>query len=148
MANKSNVITGLLAVTLGMVTIIWLVPAQTIPAIFASVPSGFYPNFTSGMLVASGAALALSGFFVTAEDDDNSPSATKTIVNVIAALFLLTCAMFAVPYLGFIPAGIGICLVTLLIMRESRKIQLAAISIIVPVLIWLLFELLLGRPLP
>ena len=50
MMHTSNILSGLAAVAMGGVLIFWIIPAQTAPTIFASVPSGFYSNFTSGRL--------------------------------------------------------------------------------------------------
>ena len=147
MSKTSNIVIGLLATFLGIMMITWVIPAQTIPAIFASVPSGFYPNFTSVMLICSGIALAISGFFSPTSQTDNT-STSHFLVRFFAALILLVTAMLFTPIIGFVPAGIIICLVTLLLMRENRKRLIAAICLIAPFLIWAAFELLLGRPLP
>ena len=56
MMHTSNILSGLAAVAMGGALIFWIIPAQTVPTIFASVPSGFYSNFTSGMLATSGLA--------------------------------------------------------------------------------------------
>ncbi len=147
MGRLSNIATGLFAALTGLVLIVWVIPAQTVPAIFASVPSGFYPNFTSVMLIASGLALAVSGFV------SSPPQVTATPAGLIAvrftvALVLLAGAMLATPIVGFVPAGVAICLITLVLMRENRWLLTAAICIAAPVVVWAGFELLLGRPLP
>ena len=126
--------------------IFWIIPAQTVPAIFASVPSGFYPDFTSTLLLVSGAGLAVSGFFTDPEPVKDAPKTAA--FHFIAALVLLAGSMLLTPYLGFVPVGVMICLTTLLLMRENRWGLVALISCLAPVGIWAMFELLLGRPLP
>lgn len=147
MKRTSNILTGLLAAALGGVLIFWVTPAQTVPAIFATVPSGFYPNFTSGMLILSGLALAISGL-VAKQDELTGRPASHTVIRFSVSFILLVAAMFAAPIVGFVPAGVGICLITLLLMRENRWALIAVISIAAPLLVWAVFEILLGRPLP
>lgn len=147
MRHVPNIVTGISAAALGLVLILWITPAQTVPAIFASVPSGFYPNFTSGMLVASGLALAASGIL------SKTPDRTDVLprgfwLRLAAAFILLVGAMVAIPLLGFLPTGVVICLITLLLMRENRWLLIAAISLAAPLVVWGAFEILLGRPLP
>ena len=147
MRHLPNFLTGLAATAFGVVLILWVIPAQTVPAIFASVPSGFYPNFTSGMLIVSGLALALSGLFSKKPKlPDIPPSGLAT--RFIIALVLLVAAMISTPLLGFLPTGTIICLITLLLMQEYRWLRVALICVLAPLAIWASFEILLGRPLP
>lgn len=146
MRDMTNILAGVVAVLLGGAMILWIIPAQTVPAIFASVPSGFYPIFTCGMLVASGLALALSGLISTSIASPAPPRGFATRLAV--AFVLLVGIMFAVPIVGFLPAGVLICLIVLILMRENRWPLVAAICIAAPLAVWGAFELLLGRPLP
>ena len=147
MMHTSNILSGLAAVAMGGALIFWIIQAQTVPTIFASVPSGFYSNFTSGMLATSGLALAVSGIFAKQPKQPQS-SAAAFAARLAVALILLVCATAVMPLVGFIPTGAGICLTTLLLMREDRWPLVAAISICPPVVIWIGFEIILGRPLP
>lgn len=147
MRDVSNILTGLAAIALGAILILWVVPAQTVPAIFASVPSGFYPNFTSGLLILSGLGLLIAGLFNRAPPI-SAIAVFRTTIRFAVALVLLVGAMALTPLIGFLPAGAVICLVTLLLMRETRWPLIAAISIAAPLFVWGGFELLLGRPLP
>ncbi len=149
MNQPSNVAIGLASAALGIAMILWVIPSQTVPAIFASVPSGFYPNFTSGMLIASGVALAISGVFGARPvgQADDTPAIVLAF-RFVCALVLLVAAMWGMPVLGFIPAGIAICLATLVLMNERRWLLIGIICIAAPLIIWGAFEILLGRPLP
>lgn len=147
MPSSANFITGLASMFLGGALVMWIVPAQTVPAVFAAVPSGFYPSFTAGLLIASGFALALSGLLghPTRQID---ASFTVTAAKTLVSLVLLAGAAFAMGRISFLPAGIVICLITLILMRENRLAVVAVISVLAPLAIWAGFELLLGRPLP
>lgn len=147
MRRLPNIVTGIVSAALGMMLILWITPAQTVPAIFASVPSSFYPNFTSGMLVVSGLALVASGIL------SKSPTSADVLppafwARFAVALILLVGAMYVLPLFGFWLVGIGICLITLLLMGENRWPLIVAISVAAPLLVWGAFEMLLGRPLP
>lgn len=146
MRDISNILTGLIAVLFGGAMILWIIPAQTVPAIFASVPSGFYPNFTCGMLVVSGLALAVSGLVATSEAAPAPPRGFAARLAV--ASVLLVGVMYAVPVVGFLPTSVIICLAVLILMRENRWPLIVAICITAPLAVWGGFELLLGRPLP
>ena len=146
MRDLSNILSGLVAALFGGAMILWIIPAQTVPAIFASVPSGFYPTFTCGMLVVSGLALAVSGFLPSS---DAAPAPPRGFAARLAGAFvLLVGAMYAAPVIGFLPAGVIICLIVLILMRENRWPLIAAICIAAPLAVWGGFEILLGRPLP
>ncbi len=146
MRDISNILTGLVAALLGGAMILWTIPSQTVPAIFASVPSGFYPTFTSGMLVASGLALVVSGLFSTSGTAQAAPRGFAA--RLALAFVLLVGAMYAAPIAGFLPTGVIICLIVLILMRERRWPLIAAICVAAPLAVWGGFELLLGRPLP
>jgi len=147
MHDISDILTGLLAAAFGAILILWVTPAQTVPAIFASVPSAFYANFTCGMLIVSGLALSVSGLMSKAQQK-RAGSASHIAIRFGIAFILLVGAMFLAPILGFWQTGILICLITLFLMREFNWRMLATISITAPVFVWAAFELLLGRPLP
>lgn len=147
MRDSLNLVAGLLAVAFGLALIFWITPAQTVPAVFASVPSAFYADFTSIMLIVSGLALAVSGLIGKAAAAPDR-SASHIAIRFALASGLLVGAMFLTPIFGFWQTGILICVITLLLMREYRWHLLATISIAAPVMVWGAFELLLGRPLP
>ena len=108
MMHTSNILSGSTAVAMGRVLIFWIIPVQTVPTIFASVTSGFYSNFTSGMLATSGLALAVSGIFAKQPKQPQS-SATAFAARFAVALILLVCATAVMPLVGFIQTGAGIC---------------------------------------
>ena len=147
MRHMPNLLSGLAATFLGVALILWIIPAQTVPAVFASVPSGFYPNITSMMLVISGIALTVSGLISTKADRTEIPPALFA-VRFAVALILLVGAMLLVPILGFLPTGAGVCAITLLAMREHHWLRIAAICVAAPLVVWVGFAVLLGRPLP
>lgn len=148
MIRNQNILTGCLAVVLGSALILWITPAQTIPAIFATVPSGFYPNFTSGMLIVSGLALAVSNIFAKQDKYIEGKVSGQISIRFSLSFILLVSAMAAAPVIGFVPTGICICVVTLLLMHEDRWTRIILISVTSPLLVWCAFEILLGRPLP
>ena len=147
MKDAGSVVTGMAAALFGAAMMIWIIPSQTVPAIFASVPSGFYPNFTCGLLTLSGLGLIVAGFISPAPKDPK-PSATAIATRFVAALVLLVGAMYLTPFTGFLVSGVAICLVTLLLMGETRWILIASICVVAPLAVWGGFEVLLGRPLP
>ena len=146
MRDISNILTGVFAVALGAVMIVWIIPAQTVPAIFASVPSGFYPTFTSGMLVVSGLALGVSGLITASDATTSLPQGFA--FRLTLAFVLLVGAMYLAPIIGFLPTGVLICLFVLILMGERRWLHISMICLIAPVAVWGAFELLMGRPLP
>lgn len=147
MGNTSNILIGILAMVFGMVMIVWVIPAQTVPALFASVPSGFYANIGCGLMIASGAALAISGVFAGREHIDMALARRQFTVFAMA-LVLLSVVTLLMPHIGFIPAGILACLMILLLMQVREPIRLVAICAATPVSVWAFFEHVLTRPLP
>jgi len=58
---------------------------------------------------------------------------------VVAALLL--------PMLGFLPVACGLMMASLVLLRERRPLWAATTLIGVPVFVWVLFTVLLSRPL-
>jgi len=147
MGNTANILIGVIAMAVGAILLLWVIPTQTTPAIFASVPSRMYPDVGTWLMIVAGAALMISGVFATRERVDQSRTARQTVTFLIAVI-LLSVATLIMPRLGFVLTGAAISFGTVLLMGERRVPVLSAITILVPAAIWAAFVLLLGRPLP
>lgn len=147
MGDTANVLIGLLAAAFGAVMMVWVIPAQTVPALFASVPSGFYPNIGCGLMIVSGGALAISGLLAKRAPVDRD-AALRQFATFAAAAALLSAVTLAMPHVGFFPAGAAACIAILLFMGMRSPVTLIAVAALTPAVIWVFFELLLDRPLP
>ena len=142
MANRSDLAVGTAAAVLGAALIFWIVPAATGPALFALVSPQFYPLLAAWLLVAAGAGLAVSGGAAAA----NVPRRRGAAAALAAAGLGL--AVFLMLKIGFVAAGAAVALAVMLLAGERRIPFLIGLPAILPFLLWLLFDVLLGRPLP
>lgn len=147
MGNTANILVGLAAVAIGVILLLWVIPSQTVPPIFATVPPRFYPDFTTWMLIVSGGALLASGLLAPRRHLDRGRSLRQAGVFA-TALVLLSAATLAMPRIGYAPTGIVVAAVTVWLMGERRPVVLVAIAVVAPITIWAAFDVLLGRPLP
>ena len=144
MANRSDLAVGTAAAVLGAALIFWIVPAATGPALFALVSPQFYPLLAAWLLVAAGAGLAVSGIGGAAAVD--VPRRRGAAAALAAAG--LGSAVFLMLKIGFVAAGAAVVLAVMLLAGERRIPFLVGLPATLPFLLWLLFDVLLGRPLP
>ena len=144
MANRSDLAVGTAAAVLGAALIFWIVPAATGPALFALVSPQFYPLLSAWLLVAAGAGLAVSGIRGAAAA--NVPRRRGAAAALAAAGLGL--AVFLMLKIGFVAAGAAVALAVMLLAGERRIPFLVGLPAILPFLLWLSFDVLLGRPLP
>ena len=142
-ANRSDLAVGTAAAVLGAALIFWIVPAATGPALFALVSPQFYPLLAAWLLVAAGAGLAVSGIGGAAVDVPRRRGAAAAV-----AAAGLGSAVFLMLKIGFVAAGAAVVLAVMLLAGERRIPFLVGLPATLPFLLWLLFDVLLGRPLP
>lgn len=144
MANRADPALGAAAMVLGAALIFWIIPAATHPALFALVSPQFYPLLAAWFLVAAGAGLAVSGLGSAAAREFPRRCAAVALLAA-AGLGLAVVLMLSI---GFIAAGAAVVLAVMLLAGERRIPFLIGLSAIFPFLLWLLFDVLLDRPLP
>ena len=145
MANRADLMLGAAAMVLGAALIFWIVPATTHPALFALVPPQFYPLLSAWLLAAAGAGLAVSGLRGGGSAPDISRRCAAVASLAAAGLGLAVVLMLR---MGFVAAGAAVVLAVMLLAGERRIPFLIGLTAVFPALLWLLFDVLLGRPLP
>lgn len=143
----SGLILGLIAFGCGVMLHWVIIPQQTIPAIFSSFESDMYPNICAFLIMLAGAGLALASFFTKAAKIRWSRFVTHgrnvLMVSLAMGLYLTT-----MRYIGFVPSGAALMGISMLWLGERNRILIWTSSILIPLIIWVVFEVLLERPLP
>lgn len=131
---------ALFMLAVAAVTIIWIIPAQVPTGLDGYVQPGTMPRIMAWLL-AIGAFLALF--------EGTSHDAPDLALLARAALFMgiLGLSLALTLYIGFKWAAPVLSLSVMLLAYERRLAWMAVGAGLIPLLIWLLFDVLLGRPL-
>ena len=145
MTGRADLALGTACVALGTALVFWIIPAATRPALFATVSPQFYPSLSAWLLVAAGLGLAVSG--LRGRGGGVEPPRRRALAASLAAA-ALGLAVVLMLRIGFVAAGALIVLAVMLLAGERRIRFLAGLPAAFPSLLWLAFDVLLGRPLP
>lgn len=129
------------AILLGAFLLFYLIPDQVVSMQGAVDPS-LFPRVAAWLFVGLGIVQLLTK--------------TQTTMGVDRAQFLRVCflclvALFCIilmPIVGYLAASVGLMIVVCSVMFEKRWLWLVTSVVVVPVCVWLAFEILLRRPLP
>ncbi|PCI05133.1 MAG: hypothetical protein COB78_00485 [Hyphomicrobiales bacterium] len=101
-----------------------------------------FPSIAAWMFILFGSIQA-----ITSSEPLKLPSAREFIRSGMIALIVLA-AILAMEWLGFLIVATAFMAILTMFMYERRPIWLVATIIVMPICVWLVFELLLRRPLP
>lgn len=125
---------GVLLLTVLIPRHVTAVPGYVNPATFPKVAAWLFIGLGTIQLVAGGR---------TAHEANLRGMARLALVAVCLAATIL-----AMPRIGYVPSAIGLMAAICAIMFERRVRWLAVTVLVVPAGTWVLFDILLGRPLP
>ncbi|MDT0682029.1 tripartite tricarboxylate transporter TctB family protein [Roseicyclus sp. F158] len=135
-----NRASAFLMLALAAITILWIIPAQTPSGFDGYVQPGTMPRIMA-WLVGIGAVLALF------ERDGRDTPDLALLARSALFLGALALSLALALVIGFKWAAPVLSLAVMVLAYERRWLWLTAGAVGVPLAIWLLFEVLLGRPL-
>lgn len=145
--DKPLVYLGMVGTAVGALVLFVVIPAQHIPPMMSTVSPDFYPNIGSVILLVGGLGMLITGI--------RGQHVSINSANLVKAVKFscLMCALFGVTLVAFqlfnfVVGGIILVAATMWLLGERRPFYLVLVSLISPVLIWLFFEVLMGRNLP
>ena len=139
---------GLIFVVIGA-AILLLVPSQidTIPGMETEMPPSFLPTVLAIALMAVGIALAVPAFRSGFKGDSSSLNLHGSLRVLLSIALLVTYALLF-PRLGFVVTS-GLFMGIFTFFFGARSIVKIALGVIlVPLCVWLFFEILFRIPLP
>lgn len=138
---KTKYISGGAAILFGGFLLGYLIP-NFVTASEGVMSPTLFPTIAAWMFILLGVIQML-----TPDEPLDLPS-TREFVRTAALALIVLIAVFAMEWLGFLIASIAFMAVIAGFMHERRPIWLIATIALTPIGIWLVFELLLRRPLP
>ena len=91
----------------------------------------FFPDMTAYALILIGVVVFFNSFFTKKEEEIEINLRGVLMVGVWMAYALL------MPVTGFVPGGIAVVAVSMIIWGEKKKVTVAAVSILAPVIIYI-----------
>jgi putative tricarboxylic transport membrane protein len=141
MTRLSGRASAVLFLVVSAALIIWIIPQNTETGFVGSLQPSTMPTVAAA-LMGLGAAIAI--FERSAADAVD----TGLLRRALAVIALLLVAALMTHFIGFRWVAPLLCLVTMLLSGERRPAWLFVGAGVVPGLIWAIFEVGLGRPLP
>ncbi|AJY52333.1 tripartite tricarboxylate transporter TctB family protein [Halomonas sp. KO116] len=138
---NSHRLLGGFSVLVGAVLLLVIIPAQTVPVSYGALAPSDFPSFAAGSILICG---LVQLFFPTGTVHFSLGEATRALLVTLGALV----AALGLERVGFLLVAPPCVLAVMLFMGERRVSWLLIGGIVAPLLIWMLFEILLGRPLP
>jgi len=140
---------GLLIAALGAVIIV-LIPSQV--RVFAGLETALSPAFLPTLI---GIGLLIVGFLIIVVSLFSKTQTTKEIkINakdlkkiIIAALILFLYA-FLFPIIGFLVTSIVFIGILSFLCGQRNYVKLLVLMVLIPAIVWMMFELLFSIPLP
>lgn len=146
---QGNALLGLALAVLGLIGVVWLVPAQVEQIQGFGLPSYTYPRLILGLLTFTGAMMAVeSRGRRTAQPVEGEPI-TPAVMKSVGGMVLMV-ALFALGMLlvGFFIATAAFMLGCLWIFDERSPVVLISLSLLVPLGIYAIFTGALKLVLP
>lgn len=103
---------------------------------------GYFPAMASGMLILLGVAVTIKSFFSVGRIEDVAWRPLLAIVLSMVAFMLF------VKWFGLLPGTAAAVVVSTVATNEARLIPTLILAAVVTALIWIIFGLMLGLPIP
>lgn len=137
-----NRLLGAIVIAFGATLLLWLIPANVSAAPGSVMDPALFPRLAAWLLIGLGALQVL----VPPGEPQVPPPWEVLRLGAVALLTLA--AVLLMPRLGYILTSVALMAVLAGLVHERRIHWLAVIIAGLPVAIWLLFEIVLQRPLP
>ncbi|MDF0600451.1 tripartite tricarboxylate transporter TctB family protein [Psychromarinibacter sp. C21-152] len=137
-----NRLLGAIVVAFGATLLLWLIPANVSAAPGSVMDPALFPRLAAWLLIGLGTLQLI----VPSEAPQVPPLWEVLRLAGVAALTLA--AVLLMPETGYILTSVVLMAALAVLVHERRIHWLAVIVAGLPVAIWLLFEIVLQRPLP
>ncbi|MBN1238355.1 MAG: tripartite tricarboxylate transporter TctB family protein [Gammaproteobacteria bacterium] len=146
--RRADLISGALFVALGLVTILVIIPRYvTGGALGANLSPAFMPYVAAALATGAAALLCAGAIKRRAGADEPAPLPKGSWIFVATTAGVLAATFALMSYLGYLAGAAAIVAGFMGIARASVRVVVGAAAAF-PVVLWLLFDRLLGFPLP
>jgi len=136
--RKADIVSAVILFVGGLITIFVIIPLQTTEGEKYGLPPAFFPTCSMVVLTVLSALLLLKGLFSSNKDTDPpAPLDSRSWLNIGLLSALLFLSLAAIKYLGFIIGGILMVASFMIYMRERRLITISLVSLITPLVIYI-----------
>lgn len=132
---------GIVVFGFGCLLLLWLVPAHVTTMPGDPLDPSLFPRI-AGWLIAGLGLLQIA----TAKPGAAVPALAE-VIGFACFIAALVVAALLLPRVGFLPVASGLMVASLVLLRERRPLWAALTLFGVPLFVWILFAVLLSRPL-
>jgi len=146
--QRLEAIIGLTIVILACLVYFLVIPVYVEPDDFSTVSPDLLPNVTVICFGLLGGIMFIHRQFIAEFDGEPSPISKENLIQLFIIIVIFAVAIFLMHIGGYLIGGSAVVAALMLYMGARNWLQIAATSLIAPVLLYGLFEVLLGIPLP
>ena len=148
--KKADIITALFLLVTGLMMIFVIIPAQTYPGEEYGVPPATVPTAAMAVVTFMAGILLVQRLLDRRKNKKDTPSPMKRSqwLHIAGFTVLLSAGLAAIKFLHFIPGGILILAVLMIITGQRRPLTIILVSVPTPFLIYAALWYGLRIPLP
>jgi len=139
---------GLSTAFVSAITMIWIIPHFVEPSDFSQVSPALLPQVATALIGILGALMFLSRLFSSEGQHTPLPIGLKELrhLGFVVALFIGGAALILKA--GYLIGGPALVAALMLYLRERNWFSIVLVSVLTPVILFSIFELLIGSNLP
>jgi len=148
--KKADIVTALFLLVTGLVMIFVIIPAQTYPGEEYGVPPATVPTAAMAVVTVMAGILLVQRLLERRKNEKDTPSPMKRLqwLHIAGFTILLFAGLAAIKFLHFIPGGILILAVLMIITGQRKALTIILVSVPIPFLIYAALWYGLRIPLP
>lgn len=142
MFRRIDTLLGLVTIGAGLALLLYFIPQRVVDSGTIMLNPSLFPNIAGGVLVLLGALQLL------ARPDPITLPSWHELGRMAALVALTVASVVAMRWVGYLAGVIGLMAAVAVLLDERRPLWLGVMILATPTAIWLVFEILLRRPLP
>lgn len=148
--RKADIIAAIFLITVGLVMIFIIIPAQTSPGERYGVPPATVPTAAMAVVILMSIILIIQRLVESRRNQDTRPSPMplRQWLHIGGYTALLSIGLAVIKFLHFVPGGIILLAVLMIISGQRRPVIIVLVAVPVPILIYIGLWYGLRMPLP
>ena len=148
--KRADIITAILLLVTGLVMIFVIIPGQTYPGEEYGVPPATVPTAAMALVTVMAGILLVQRLLDKKKNQKDTPPPMKRLqwLHIAGFTLLLFAGLAAIKFLHFIPGGILILAVLMIIAGQRKSLTILLVSVPIPFLVYAALWYGLRIPLP
>jgi hypothetical protein len=148
--KKADIVVALFLLVTGLIMIFVIIPAQTYPGEEYGVPPATVPTAAMAVVTLMAGILLVQRLLDRRKNEKDTPSPLKRLqwLHIAGFTILLFFGLAAIKFLHFIPGGILILAVLMIISGQKKPLTIILVSVPIPFLVYAALWYGLRIPLP